>query len=51
MVQVTAIYVGGPNDGETEEITVASGDVLGPGEIRLYGFEIWPVESGSPGPM
>jgi hypothetical protein len=51
MVQLTAIYVGGPNDGETEEITVAPEDVLGPGEIRLQGFEIWPVESGSPGPI
>jgi hypothetical protein len=50
MEQFTAIYVGGPNDGETEQMTVAPGDVLGPGQIRLHGFDVWPVESGPLGP-
>ena len=51
MVQLTAIYVGGPNDGETEllEAQPAEGDPEG--IVRVFGFEIWPVERGSVGPL
>ncbi len=46
--QLTAIYVGGPNDGETEEISAAPDPGDAPGVVRVVGFELWPV--ANPGP-
>lgn len=41
-VELTAIYIGGPDDGQTEEISAGPDPGDAPGVVRVFGFELWP---------
>jgi hypothetical protein len=41
--QLTAVYVGGPQDGQTEEILATPGPGDPPNIVRVVGFEVWPM--------
>jgi hypothetical protein len=42
-LDLTAIYIGGPKDGQTEEIGAGPDPGDAPGVVRVVGFEFWPM--------
>lgn len=50
MVKLIASYIGGPNDGTTEEFEAMGEPGDPPGEIHVYGFDLYEATDLSVGP-